>query len=98
MERFLDRPEKILIYLHFNSGEAKIDELAEHLQVGRATIEKELQFLMETLSSTSFSIKSGEVHVDIVSPSLIDDMLKILYKENIFLKIITLLFEKIYIL
>jgi len=94
MERFLDRPEKILIYLHFNSGEAKIDELAEHLKVGRATIEKELHFLMCTLSNTSFFIKSGEVHLDIISPSLIDDTLKILYKDNIYFKIITILFEK----
>ncbi|OEC03142.1 hypothetical protein GY31_04035 [Lysinibacillus sphaericus] len=94
MERFLDRPEKILIYLYCKSGKAKIDELAEHLQVGRSTIEKELHFLMEVLSNTNFFIKSGEAHLDIISPSLIEDALKILYKDNVFFKIIMLLFEK----
>lgn len=94
MDRFLERPEKTLIYINYKGGKVKISEIAEYLQVGKLTVEKDLQFLSEIIHNENFFIKGGKAYLDTNSPSVVDYALNRLYQDNIFFQILVLIFEK----
>lgn len=94
MDRFLGRYEKLLIYMYHKAGTASIPELAEYLQVGQLTIEKDVQFLESFMNSQNISIRNKDVYLNLESSSLIEYKLYELYQENLFFEIIVLLFEK----
>lgn len=94
MDRFLGRSEKLLIYLCHKAGAVSISELAEYLQVGQLTVEKDLQLLEDLINSKNIYIKDRKVYLNTESSLVMDHKLYKLYQNNLFFEIIVLLFNK----
>lgn len=94
MDRFLERSEKLLTYVYYKGGNVSILELSEYLQVGNSTIERDCRYIESIMDFNQLIIKNGYLSIKTNMSLLIDQTLKKLYQENLFFKIIILLFKE----